>query len=132
MNSRNPVGVSMVVSPACSQAVAASIRPAAKNACLPIDPDRLRGPKRVLGAHHVVPQGCKPADDGCGHGTLDLQGLAESKNSRRIDRRLNSHSVVDNIGEELNLTKGLKLAAGHAEWHHGLSLSCHHCRDDRI
>ena len=74
----------------------------------------------------------KPRHDSCRHGALDLEGIAEGKNPWRVDRRLNSHPVVDDIGQHLDLTEGLKLAAGDAERHHCFSLLRDHGGNDRV
>src|SRR6516162_10415780 len=109
-------------SPPGCQAVTTGIRAAAKEACLPIDPDRLRGPERIRGAHDMMAKRRKPRHDSCRHGALDLEGIAKEENPRRVDRCLNSHPVVDDIGHYLDLTEGLKLTAGHAKRHHRFSL----------
>jgi len=80
----------------------------------------------------VVAEGRQFLDDACRHRTFDLEGIAEGKNPRRVDRCLNSHPVVDNIGQDLDLTEGLKLAAGDAERHHCFSLLCNHGGNDRV
>src|SRR5216684_2060561 len=97
--------------------VLARIGAAGERALVPVDPDRLTAAERGDYAGGLMPELLQALDDIAGHAVLELIDAFVMQATRHIDRLLHVATIVEHVGQHVNLPDRLILPAHHAEWH---------------